>query len=149
MRCRHSLAAAATHRALLATMIFAGLRVGELCGLRWADVDLASGKLRISDAKTEAGERVVDVSPMLLDGLKLHRASSRFDQPHDFVFATIRGTMGTNGDQGSSPLLPLPTKKTRFRGFPKAAGQGFEPQLPDPESGVLPLDDPATGRRPL
>src|SRR3954471_17605990 len=24
-----------------------------------------------------------------------------------------------------------------------AAGQGFEPQLPDPESGVLPLDDPA------
>jgi 2-dehydropantoate 2-reductase len=28
----------------------------------------------------------------------------------------------------------------------EAAGQGFEPQLPDPESGVLPLDDPATGR---
>jgi hypothetical protein len=30
-----------------------------------------------------------------------------------------------------------------------AAGQGFEPQLPDPESGVLPLDDPATGRAAL
>ncbi len=30
-----------------------------------------------------------------------------------------------------------------------AAGQGLEPQLPDPESGVLPLDDPATGRRPV
>jgi hypothetical protein len=29
----------------------------------------------------------------------------------------------------------------------EAAGQGLEPQLPDPESGVLPLDDPATGRR--
>jgi hypothetical protein len=27
----------------------------------------------------------------------------------------------------------------------KAAGQGFEPQLPVPETGVLPLDDPATG----
>jgi hypothetical protein len=26
----------------------------------------------------------------------------------------------------------------------KAAGQGFEPQLPGPEPGVLPLDDPAT-----
>jgi hypothetical protein len=25
-----------------------------------------------------------------------------------------------------------------------AAGGGFEPPLPDPESGVLPLDDPAT-----
>ena len=29
----------------------------------------------------------------------------------------------------------------------QAAGQGFEPQLPVPETGVLPLDDPATGRR--
>src|SRR5436309_1392100 len=28
----------------------------------------------------------------------------------------------------------------------KASGQGLEPRLPDPESGVLPLDDPATGR---
>src|SRR5262245_4054455 len=25
----------------------------------------------------------------------------------------------------------------------EAAGQGLEPQLPEPESGVLPLDDPA------
>jgi hypothetical protein len=31
----------------------------------------------------------------------------------------------------------------------KAAGQGFEPQLPVPETGVLPLDDPATGRAEL
>jgi integrase len=100
------LAAAATHRALLATMIFAGLRVGELCGLRWADVDLASGKLRISDAKTEAGERVVDVSPMLLDGLKLHRASSRFDQPHDFVFGTIRGTRRNRSNIARQILRP-------------------------------------------
>src|SRR5206468_3920598 len=29
-------------------------------------------------------------------------------------------------------------------GWPGAAGQGFEPQLPVPETGVLPLDDPAT-----
>jgi hypothetical protein len=26
-----------------------------------------------------------------------------------------------------------------------APGQGFEPQLPGPEPGVLPLDDPGTG----
>jgi hypothetical protein len=29
----------------------------------------------------------------------------------------------------------------------RAAGQGLEPQLPEPESGVLPLDDPAELRR--
>jgi integrase len=112
------LAAAATHRALLATMIFAGLRVGELCGLRWADVDLASGKLRISDAKTEAGEGVVDVSPMLLDGLKLHRASSRFDQPHDFVFGTIRGTRRNRSNitgRSSARLSSGPTWSSPWR----------------------------------
>ncbi len=39
----------------------------------------------------------------------------------------------------------LPNGKGPLAGGPsKAAGQGFEPQLPDPESGVLPLDDPAT-----
>jgi hypothetical protein len=37
-------------------------------------------------------------------------------------------------------------RKPPERRLPEAAGQGFEPQLPDPESGVLPLDDPA-GRR--
>jgi hypothetical protein len=31
-----------------------------------------------------------------------------------------------------------------MQGFPEAAGLGLEPRLPDSESGVLPLDDPAT-----
>ena len=35
-------------------------------------------------------------------------------------------------------------EKSRLAAASEAAGQGFEPQLPDPESGVLPLDDPAT-----
>jgi integrase len=74
-------------------MILAGLRVGELCALRWHDVDLASGKLRVADAKTDAGERVVDVSPMLLDELKLHRADAVFAGPDDLVFATSRAAV--------------------------------------------------------
>ena len=37
-------------------------------------------------------------------------------------------------------------KAARCGGFRRAAGLGLEPRLPDPESGVLPLDDPA-GRR--
>ena len=41
-----------------------------------------------------------------------------------------------------------PTERTQKPLFPaacfEAAGQGFEPQLPGPEPGVLPLDDPAT-----
>jgi integrase len=49
---------------------------------------------------------VVDVSPMLLDGLKLHRASSRFDQPHDFVFGTIRGTRRNRSNIARQILRP-------------------------------------------
>ncbi len=30
-------------RAILTTLTFAGLQIGELCALRWRDVDLASG----------------------------------------------------------------------------------------------------------
>jgi integrase len=86
------LPAAAVHRALIATMILAGLRVGELTGLRWRDVDLAGGTLRVADSKTEAGVRVVEVSPLLRDELALHRADSAYTAPADFVFATSRGT---------------------------------------------------------
>src|SRR3954447_11446183 len=48
-----------------------------------------------------------------------------------------RRNTGHPGSEDESPLRG---------GLPEAAGQGLEPRLPDPESGVLPLDDPA-GRR--
>ncbi|HEX5172994.1 MAG TPA: tyrosine-type recombinase/integrase [Gaiellaceae bacterium] len=86
------LAAAGKHRPLIATMILAGLRVGELCSIRWRDVDLAGGKLAVADSKTDAGRRVVAVTPMLLDELKLHRADSKQTGSDDLVFGTSRGT---------------------------------------------------------
>lgn len=50
---RSLLDAAGNHRALMATMILSGLRVSELCALRWRAVDLASGVLEVEDAKTD------------------------------------------------------------------------------------------------
>jgi integrase len=85
-------AARKQHRAVLATMILAGLRVSELTNLRWRDVDLAGGKLRVVESKTEAGVRVIDVSPMLLDELKLHRADAKHLAADDLVFCTSKGT---------------------------------------------------------
>jgi integrase len=84
---------AGRHRALLATLILAGLRVSELCALRWRAIDLARGILTVEESKTDAGEgREIDLTPMLLDELKLHRAASeRLPVPDAFVFPTSTG----------------------------------------------------------
>lgn len=84
--------AAADHRALIATMVLAGLRVSELILLRWRDVDLARGKLQVADSKTDAGHRTVDLSPWLTEELATHKAGSRYVGSADFVFATRNGT---------------------------------------------------------
>jgi integrase len=86
------LGAAGEHRALLATMTLAGLRVGEAVSLRWRDVDLARGVLRVSESKTDAGVRTVDLSPDLLDELKAHKAQARSADPDGLVFPTRIGT---------------------------------------------------------
>jgi integrase len=89
---RSLLDAAGEHRTLLATMVLAGLRVGEVTELRWRDVDLAPGKLTVRRSKTDAGRREVDLSPDLLDELKLRKADSRDASGDSLVFGTRNGT---------------------------------------------------------
>jgi integrase len=82
-------------RALWATAMYAGLRRGELRALRWADVDLASGVLRVErswdskegaiEAKSEAGRRTVPVTPLLRDLLDEHKLRTGGDGD-DLVF---------------------------------------------------------------
>ena len=61
---------------LLSTLIFAGLRIGEALSLRWADVDLAAGRMRIRDAKTDAGVRQIDLLPVLREELSVLKAAT-------------------------------------------------------------------------
>jgi integrase len=77
-------------RALLATLIFAGLRVGEALSLRWRDVDLARGTITVRTAKTDAGVRVVNVLPVLRDELTDYRARLE-PAPETLVFGTTKG----------------------------------------------------------
>jgi integrase/recombinase XerC len=81
-------ASSPTHRAMLATAIKAGgLRVSELTGLRWRDVDLAVSKLRVEASKTQAGVREVEMPPDLCDELKGHKMGLPADpRPDAFVF---------------------------------------------------------------
>lgn len=72
-------------RALWATAMYAGLRRGELMALRWGDVDLAAGVIRVErgwdakegpiELKSNAGRRRVPVVGALRDELLEHRIS--------------------------------------------------------------------------
>jgi integrase len=63
------LARTSGRRALIATLVFAGPQIAEACDLRWRPVDLASGRITISDIKTEAGVRDIRLLPILRDEL--------------------------------------------------------------------------------
>ena len=78
-------------RPLLATLGYAGLRVGELVALTWRDVDLAGCTIRVRAAKTSAGVRTVDLQPELLDELTAWRATTRHARPSDRVFPRATG----------------------------------------------------------
>jgi integrase len=75
-------------RAIIATLVFSGLRIGELCGLRWRDVDLASGWLTVRESKTEAGSRKVKMGAALRDELASVRARRQDASAESFVFST-------------------------------------------------------------
>lgn len=77
-------------RAMLATLVFGGLRLGEFLSLRWRDVDLAAGWLTVGEAKTDAGVRKVKIQPALRDAL-LDLKARTDPKPDAFVFGTSEG----------------------------------------------------------
>jgi integrase len=78
-------------RAMLATLTFAGLRISELCALRWRDVDLAAGWLHVGESKTDAGRRRVKLRGALRDELLAVRARHPQAAAEAWVFSTLRG----------------------------------------------------------
>ena len=101
--------AAGDHRALIAAMVLAGPRISEATALRWRSVDLARGRLTIEASKTDAGRRVVDLSPWLLEELKLHRAKAAYSGADDYVFATRNGTQRERSNVTRQILRPAIT----------------------------------------
>lgn len=92
---RTFLAVAEGHRlsALFAVALACGLRLGEATGLRWDDVDLATGELRIRQQlqrigkqlvlqplKTEKSRRTLALPQVCLEGLKAHRTQQLQDR---------------------------------------------------------------------
>jgi integrase len=98
----NAILAAATGRLrpLIVMAIFTGLRSSELRGLRWADLDLDTRIVRVrqrADAwgtmgspKSEAGERTIPLSPMVVNALREWRLACP-RSALDLVFATATG----------------------------------------------------------
>lgn len=86
---RRALAAVEGDRleALLVLLLATGLRIGEALALRWSEVDLEAGRLRVVRSETEvggelveggpktaAGRRAVALAPSTVAALRAHRA---------------------------------------------------------------------------
>jgi len=77
-------------RAAVATLVFGGLRIGELAALRWSDVHLASGRLHVRDGKTAAAARPVDLLPLLRDEFATLAANRGSADSEAYVFGTAK-----------------------------------------------------------
>ena len=94
-------------RMMVATALYTGLRISELLGLVWDDVDFAGGLIRVRAQlsrahrgeparrvapKTPASVREIPLFAQLARMLAEHKLRSPYAQRCDWVFATARGT---------------------------------------------------------
>jgi integrase len=109
----------AEDRALWGCAFYAGLRRGELRALRWNDVDLADGLIRVErsmsghgetgEPKSRAGRRNVPIVAALRDLLVEHKLVTRRDS--GLVF----------GSSASSPFTPTAVRKRALTAWHRTA----------------------------
>ena len=91
-------------RPLLAVLAGAGLRIDEALSLQRRHVNLARGMLTVERAKTEAGVRVVDLTPALRDELATYLDGSAFRKPTDYAFPTSIGPEGQSAERAAAAV---------------------------------------------
>lgn len=109
---------------MIAVMAKSGLRVSEVCQLRWRSVDLHHKRLVIEQSTTDAGVREVDLSLDLLDELLAWRAESAPEGVDSFVFATASGRPRDKDSVRERVLAPVIKRVNEVR-----AARGL-PSLP-------------------
>jgi integrase len=108
-------------RPLLATPARAGLRIGEACALRWRDVDLCGGTIRVAQAKTDAAVPAVDLQPELRDELAPWHATIRNAGEDDLMFPTRNDTPRDRHNSRKLMLRSLERANERLQGEGQAA----------------------------
>jgi integrase len=74
-------------RRVFLTLMLTGLRRHELVGLRWGDVNMIEGVLRVRKSKSEEGVRSIALSPSLVGVFAEQFQASPFRSDHDYAFA--------------------------------------------------------------
>jgi integrase len=95
------------YRTLITAALYAGMRISELLGLIWDDLDLATGSVHVRaqlsranaatpakrvPPKTPSALRQIPLAPQLTTMLREHRAGTPQPAGGDWVFATSNGT---------------------------------------------------------
>jgi site-specific recombinase XerD len=73
-------------RTIFLTLVLTAIRRNELRELRWADVDLLDGVLRVRGTKTQEAHRTIALSPALVTALQEHYQRTSFKGDGEFVF---------------------------------------------------------------
>ncbi len=73
-------------RTVFLTLVLTGVRRSELQRLRWRDVNLLEGVLRVRDSKTERGVRSIALAPALRAALAAHYGRTAYKGDDELVF---------------------------------------------------------------
>jgi integrase len=131
-----------------------GLRVGELLGLKWSDIDFEKleicvirdvVKQRIERCKTEASKKAIPIDAELAESLWSWRLRCAYNQQDDWVFASPDG----KGKQPYWPSSLYRVSQAGIRGGRHHGARGLahpQTQLRNPDEGQRRghQDDPGT-----
>jgi len=111
-------------RTAVYVVITTGLRVSELLGLKWSDIDFVDGEIdlhrgvvrqNIGEMKTEASRKPVPLDSQLAEVFIAWRSVCPYNQDGDYIFASP-------DMQGSQPYWPTAGMEKHIRTAAKRAG---------------------------
>jgi integrase len=91
-------------RPLVMVLLLGGLRIEEALSLRWRDIDLAKGTLKVRKGKTAKSRRTVELLPPLREALAELKACRDPDSRDSIVFATSTGRRDSRSNVRRSVL---------------------------------------------
>ena len=131
-------AASETERPFIITMITTGLRISEMRGITWADINLVAGRLTVKQRadewgdigapKSDLGKRTIPIAPELISELKAWKLRCPPSEI-DLVFPNSKGAAQLNGNLLKRMFKPLQiraavTKPVLIRGGPVMNNDG-------------------------